>query len=237
MKFNRGLLALCLVFVIIVSLAGLLQKQREAEAAFQTGVQTASAEKSNARFPSYFFISSSQCLNVLAFRSYFDFAGAGNEQAALASNSTRTEIYNFISANPGTHFRAICSGLGLSIGVVQFHLAVLQKAKLITCIRSGRYKRFFTAGRFSRKQMEILAILRLSTVRKILEAFLQRKTVSHRELAARIRISSQGLTWQMNHLRETGLIRESRNGLSISYTLQKTCVPTLTEAMALLETK
>ena len=152
----------------------------------------------------------------------------------LPDNSTRTEIYNFVNANPGVQFRAICSSLGLSIGVVQFHLAVLEKSGLVTSIRKGKYKRFFTKG-FSKAEKEAIATLRLDTVKNILKALLQGKRVSHHELAVHLNISSQGLTWQMNRLRETGLVQETRDGLNVTYTLEQTYVPIVAEAITLVE--
>ncbi len=228
MKLNRNLLTLALVFVMVFSFAGLLQKQKEVDAAFQVNPQTVLSEKTNAKTLPY---------NMLAFPIAFNVGGALAERAPLPDNTTRTAIYNFISANPGVQFRAICNGLGLSIGVVQFHLALLQKTGLISAIRKGRYKRFFAAGKFTLKQMETIATLRLSTVKSILKTLLEGKRVSHRELAAQLCISSQGLTWQMNRLRETGIIQENRNSLNVTYTIEKTHVPVVTQAMTLLELK
>ncbi len=226
MKLNRNLLALALVFVMFFSFSGLLQKQKEVDVAFQVNPQTVWAEKTDAKTLPY---------NMLPFPITSNFGNTLTERTPLPDNVTRTEIYNYISANPGLQFRAICSGLGLSIGVVQFHLALLQKAGLIDAIRKGKYKRFFAAGKFTLKQMETIAALRLSTVKNILKALLEGKRVSHHELAGQLRISSQGLTWQMNRLREAGIIQETRSGLNVTYTIGKTHVPLVTQAMMLLD--
>lgn len=228
MKLNRNLLVLSLVFVLVVSFAGLLQKQKEVDTAFQLNTQPVLFEKTNFKLSPY---------STLTFPVTLNFASTVAERAPLPDNTTRTAIYNFISANPGVQFRAICSGLCLSIGVVQFHLAILQKAGFISTIRKGKYKRFFAAGKFTLKQMETIATLRLNTVKNILKALLEGKRVSHRELAAQLCISSQGLTWQMNRLRETGIIQENRNSLNVTYTIEKTHVPVVTQAMTLLELK
>jgi predicted transcriptional regulator len=161
--------------------------------------------------------------------------GAVLEKAPLPDNFTRTEICSFINVNPGVQFRAICGGLGLSIGVVQFHLAQLQKSGLITSFCKGRYKRFFEAGRFSRREMETIAWLRLETVRNIMKAMLEKKQLSHRDLAVHLKISSQGLTWQMNRLRETNLIQQNRNDFNVTYTLGQTCIPIVMHAIIVTE--
>ena len=236
MKLKKGLLGLTLALVILFSVAGLLQKQKDNDTALQASTQASLAKKLNIgemhsaanylsqRFDFLTFWTAGVSQNVVA------------EKTPLPDNCTRTEIYDFISANPGVQFRAICGGLGLSIGVVQFHLAQLQKNGLITSLRKGRYKRFFAAaGKFSNREMETIATVKLSTVRNILKTLLEGKQVSHHELAAQMSISSQGLTWQINRLRETGLIQENRSGLNVTYAIGQTYIPLLTYAMAITE--
>lgn len=235
MKLNRSLLALSLAFVMVFSLAGLLQKQKDADSAFQVSAQTALTEKTHAKTLYCALTYPPPLYNALTFPLTFNVEGTLAEKAPLPDNSTRTEIYNFISANPGVQFRAICSGLGLSIGVVQFHLALLQKAGLISAVHKGKYKRFFAVGKFTLKQMETIATLRLNTVKNILKMLLEGKRVPHHELAVKLSISSQGLTWQMNRLRETGIIQENRNGLSVTYSIEHTHVPLVTAAITLIE--
>ena len=48
-------------------------------------------------------------------------------QPSLISNSTRTEVYNFIVANPGIQFRGICTGLSIAIGTDSFTWAFSKK--------------------------------------------------------------------------------------------------------------
>jgi predicted transcriptional regulator len=151
------------------------------------------------------------------------------------NNSTRAEIYDFIEANPGVQFRGICDQLGLSIGLAEFHLGVLKKAGLISFIRDGRYKRFFESKRFSKKEMEIISMLRHDTTRIILKTLLEVKKISHGKLACQLSITSQGLTWQMNHLTKSGVVRESKEGMKVIYSLEAACAPMLTEIITLVE--
>jgi predicted transcriptional regulator len=219
-------MAVTLAFVIAFSLLGLVQKQRDAETSFHLTTHTALSE--HTIYPLTHF-------NMLTFPTTLHFEGTLAEKAPLPENATRTEIYNFINANPGIQFRAICSNLALSIGVVQFHIAILQKNGLVRFIRKGKYKRFFTAGNFSKKQMETIATLRLNTVKNILKTLLQGKQVSHHQLAIHLSISSQGLTWQMNRLREAGIIQEKRNGTNLTYNIQQTHIAQITKAITYIE--
>jgi len=147
---------------------------------------------------------------------------AKETQLILTSNSTRTDIYDFIVANPGIQFRGICAGLDIAIGTAEFHLGVLKKAGLISFIRDGKYKRFFASRKFSLREMKLIAILRHETVRDIVRKISAEKTVGHAELARFLRITSQGLTWQMSRLKQEGIVQESCSGMRVTYTIVET---------------
>jgi DNA-binding transcriptional ArsR family regulator len=153
----------------------------------------------------------------------------------LSSNSTRTEVYNFVVANPGIQFRAICTGLSIAIGTAEFHLGILKKAGLIYFLRDGKYKRFFASKKFSQKEMKLLSLLRHETIRKILKTIANEKTVSHNKLASNLSITSQGLTWQMKRLREEGVIQECYHRIKVTYSLKEEYVQLLPELICVIE--
>jgi len=156
-------------------------------------------------------------------------------QPSLITNSTRTEVYEFIVANPGIQFRGICTGLGIAIGTAEFHLGVLKKAGLISFVRDGKYKRFFATKKFSVKEIKLISLLRHKTTREILQIIATEKTVAHRKLVSDLAISSQGLTWQMNRLREEGVIQETREGIRVHYTLNAGDIQALPELLCLIK--
>jgi hypothetical protein len=104
LKLNRGLLGLALAFVIVFSVASLVQKQKDVDAAFQVSAHTDLTEKLNVRamycsldypLPHY---------NILVFPMAGNVEIAVTEKALHPDNSTRTQIYSFISANPGVQW-------------------------------------------------------------------------------------------------------------------------------------
>jgi len=235
LRLTKGLAAFFLAFVIAFSFAGLIQREKNA-------IFSAAGSKSS----SWSSIVNKTPYNLLTFPTFtyrfptfltpivFDVKVAERPAPAL-NNSTRTEIYDFIKANPGVQFRGICNQLGLSIGLAQFHLGVLKKAGLISFIRDGRYKRYFESKKFSEKEMGIISLLRHETARSILKAMLDRKEMSHGELASQLSITSQGLTWQMNRLKRVGLVQNSKDGMRMIYLLEDAYTPVLTEIINLVE--
>jgi len=145
--------------------------------------------------------------------------------ASLHSNSTpplnqptRIEINNFIKSNPGVHFRGICDSLGLSVGVVQYHIGVLERAGFITGYTDGQNKRFFEHT-FTQTDMKLISLVRHETTAKILTTLSQNGSTLHKDIARSLGVSSQALTWQMNQLKKTGLINAEKTGINVKYSL------------------
>jgi len=160
---------------------------------------------------------------------------AQESQSPSISNSTQAEVYDFIVANPGIQFRGICTGLNIAIGTAEFHLGVLKKAGLISFVRDGRYKRFFAFKKFSSKEMKLISLLRHETIREILKRITAEKAVPHSKLASQLSITSQGLTWQMNRLREEGIIQKNKDGIKVTYSLNEEYLQVFPELLYMIE--
>jgi len=160
---------------------------------------------------------------------------AKEARSPLISNSTRAQVYEFVVANPGIQFRGICTGLCIAIGTAEFHLGILKKAGLISFVRDGKYKRFFETKKFSTREMKLFSLLRHETTREILKTIAAEKTVSHGKLASDLYITSQGLTWQMNRLREQGIVHGNCTSTQVTYSLNEIYVQSLPELLCIIE--
>lgn len=143
------------------------------------------------------------------------------ENSRLLNQSTRMEIYSFVKGNPGIHFRGICDKLGLSIGVVQYHLSLLTSAGLLSVCNDGRCKRYFESKAFEEADMKTISLLRHQTPRRILTAMSQGSSILHKDLACMLGMSSQALTWQINRLKKTGFLEAVKEGMSVKYFLNR----------------
>jgi predicted transcriptional regulator len=132
---------------------------------------------------------------------------------------TRIEINNFIKSNPGVHFRGICTILGLSVGVIQYHLSVLERTGFITTYTDGQNRRYFEHSAFTQMDMKLISLVRHETTSKILTTLSQTTSALHKDLARSLGVSSQALTWQMNQLKKTGLINAEKTGINVKYSL------------------
>lgn len=228
---KRAIIAFALASIIIVSFAALLHQQKSF---------TFSIAKTSPCFVQvYSGVASLRAVTtnpycLLALPTSFSVNVSANSQAPF-NNRTRTQIYNFVKDNPGIQFRGICTALSIPVGLAQYHLGVLVKAGLVSFVRDGRYKRFFLSRKFSRKEMLTISLLRHKTARRILEALLNKKQLSHGELAGEVSITSQALTWQMKSLKKTKFVLQANDGLRTIYSLNEASAPLLKKYIHLVE--
>ena len=141
--------------------------------------------------------------------------------STLLNQPTRLEIYTYVKNNPGVHFRGIASNLVLSIGAVQYHLDVLVHAGLLKAYNDGQNKRYFVANAFKENDAKLIMLLRHQTAKDILSLLSREGSVTHKEISHSINVSSQALSWQMNQLRKTELIKAVKEGVNVKYVLNQ----------------
>ncbi len=69
--------------------------------------------------------------------------------------------------------------------------------------------------------MKMISLLRHETAGKILSILLEKQSISHKDLASKLGVSSQALTWQINRLRKIGLIDFVTEGMKVKYLLDE----------------
>ena len=112
----------------------------------------------------------------------------------------------FILTNPGVYMREVSEDLGLSMGVVQYHIWVLARDGEIEECRTGRYRRFFGAAKYEEDERKVISLMRQGTAGRILAALSEAQPMQHSKLADILGISSQALTWHMKRLLTMGLV-------------------------------
>ena len=233
MSLKRAVIAFVLLSIILVSFAALVQQQKNFS--FSVTRTSPCTVKVYSGITSLRAISTVPYCPLLLSTSFNVEVQAAGESPF--NNSTRMEIYDFVKDNPGIQFRGICAGLSLPVGLAQYHLGVLIKAGLVSFIRDGRYKRFFESKKFSGKAMVTISLMRHRTVKRIFDVLLDKKRMSHGQLACRVSITSQALTWQMKTLVKTEFILQANEGLRTIYSLDEASAPMLKKYMVLVEEK
>jgi len=115
----------------------------------------------------------------------------------------------YIIANPGVYLRELSEDLGLSMGVVEYHVWGLVKDGEVEDFHNGRFRRFFGTATYGEMEQKVISLMRQETPGKILSLLLEDEPLTHVKLAATLGVTSQALTWQMTRLRAMGIIETS----------------------------
>jgi predicted transcriptional regulator len=165
--------------------------------------------------------------------SYVKGINSTNEPNKVLTQETRNFIYKYIENNPGIHFRKICRDVGKKMGVVQYHLSVLEKNGLVRIVKDGRYKCFFTTRKNSldyrpeddltREQRElresVLTNMKRKTPEKIFKNLLENEKTTHQTLAKICEVTPQAITFHTKRLEGLGLIISSKMGRQKVYSI------------------
>jgi len=134
-------------------------------------------------------------------------SSAGLEDAT--NQTTRELILAYVVANPGVYLRELAEDLDFSMGVVQYHIWALSKDGRVEDCRTGRFRRFFGAGRYQEVERRVISLLKQGTAGRIILLLSRGELLTHANLARILGISSQALSWQIGRLRTMGVVRAS----------------------------
>lgn len=147
------------------------------------------------------------------------------------AESTNVQVLEFIKVHPGTHLREIKRELNLAMGVLQYHLQVLEKERRIVSRRRGLYKRFYPILVFDDEQLEILNVLSQETERDLLLYLIQHPDATQKDLSIFAEISPASINWHMRRLIDARLVDARHDGLHVRYVVKGNHV----EILALLK--
>lgn len=130
---------------------------------------------------------------------------------------SRRNIYDHISAVPGTHFREIHRRLKIPTGVVEYHLRYLEDRDLIVAKKEGRYKRYYITGTLGSQDKMLLSLLRQKFPRHILMHLLLNPHTTHKKLRNLFSISASTLSFHLSKLLKSGVIEQFKSGRENEY--------------------
>ena len=137
---------------------------------------------------------------------------------------TRVEIFYLINENPGIHFRGIVKELNREVGVIDYHLQVLEKDRVIISVKYRSLKIYFdhTWEKSLDEVKIIVANLKKKTSRSILLLLCENKenqNVPLKELATKLGKSPSNLHWHVKRLIEDRIVRSMRRGREVTLKL------------------
>lgn len=125
---------------------------------------------------------------------------------------SRRRIYEFLEANPGVHLRRIGRHLGMSTGMLSYHLAVMERSGLLKSEQLSHRKRYFLARAFADAQRRILGVLREDVPRRIVMEILLHEQRTFAELQAAVGVSKSTLSYHLQKLLGREILLRGRRG-------------------------
>lgn len=129
------------------------------------------------------------------------------ERRDVLGHETRGRIHDWIQQSPGVHYAHLKRSLGLTNGTLTHHLLVLERQELISAQRDGMHKRFFPRG----PRTTASPILSAGQ-QSVLEAVSQTPGLTQQDLAWRLSLSKQLVSYHVRTLETRGLVYVERVG-------------------------
>jgi predicted transcriptional regulator len=129
----------------------------------------------------------------------------------------RRRIYQLVSKYPGMYLREIEKELGLSIGVLEYHLSYLEKKYILTVEREGHRKRYFVREDISYGDKATISILRQEIPRRIVIHLMLNPNTSFQDVLAQFKISKSTLSFHMKKLTNAELVETEKVGRETYY--------------------
>ena len=125
---------------------------------------------------------------------------------------TRRRIYQFVQQRPGAHMREIGRDLEIPMGTLEYHLHYLTKSNLLVTRQDPRYTRYFAEGELSRRDKDVLAILRQKVPRQIAAHLLLTPSSSHGTLLQLFALAPSTLSFHIKKLVNAGIVAQEKVG-------------------------
>lgn len=128
----------------------------------------------------------------------------------------RRRILQTVNRYPGLHLREIQRRVASSVHLVEYHLNILERLRLVASQDEGGYRRFFPAqgerASLDARERAWLALLRQSVPLGVALYLLDRGGATHGEIADIVPVTKSTLTYHLKNMERAGLVtRDAKN--------------------------
>ena len=142
------------------------------------------------------------------------------QDLVAGSSDIRGEIYDFIIKNPGIRYRVLIRLVGVSNGVLTYHLGMLEKFGEIRVERMSnkRVTRYFTVN-IPKEDSNIISCFKSKVIRSIVFFVINNDLCTFNEIVNHIGKAPSTISWHVKKLREAGILRIIHGNDRILYSL------------------
>jgi predicted transcriptional regulator len=121
------------------------------------------------------------------------------------SESIDSFLRNCVGKAPGIRYREFLRMTGLSNGVLSYHLAALERDKLIRIERHGRITRYYPAD-IPEKESKVLGYMRHGSVRKAMVFLLENEYCTFKEIVEIMGKAPSTVSAHLKRLKDAGIV-------------------------------
>jgi len=133
------------------------------------------------------------------------------------TNSVQDKILKYVNEIPGIRYRELLRMIGVSNGVLSYHLRFLDNTGKIRVNRvNQRVTRYFSYD-VSAHESYVIGLLRQETTRKIIMYILEKKTCGFSDIILHTRKVASTISWHMARLKAANIIKVRKQNEYIYY--------------------
>src|SRR2546427_8886732 len=133
---------------------------------------------------------------------------------------SRRRIYEFLSANPGVHLRRIGQTLGMSTGMLSYHLGVMERQGLLKWEAARHRRRYYLAQAYRPEQRIVLALLRERVPRTIMIDLATHGDRTFGDLLRVTHVTKSTLSYHLAKVVATGVVARARRERESAFALR-----------------
>jgi predicted transcriptional regulator len=120
-------------------------------------------------------------------------------------------VVDEIAANPGIHLRELHRSLGCAMGALQYHLKHLEKDGLVSSLRNGNSRHFYSQDITPDEEiMRLMALARNPTIASILDEVLTKGRVTQAELSRTLLLDKSLISYYVSSLLKADVLNTVR---------------------------
>ncbi len=138
------------------------------------------------------------------------------QQRLLLRVPKRRRIFEAVVAFPGTHARRLSRELAIALGVVEHHIRLLERHRLLFAHQQGRRRTLYAVGHVAPEDAQVIHMLRKPHWGLLLHALVEREQ-GVASLAAEVGLPPAATSYHLRRLRTLGLLDHVRAGRESAY--------------------
>jgi predicted transcriptional regulator len=133
------------------------------------------------------------------------------------SLENQRRLFRFIMDNPGSHLRGLAERTSIPLSTVRYHIAFLEKQRVVISRKEGNTKAYFINGKVSREDRRITPLLQQKRFRDIVMVLLMRPGLGHSDITSELDLKPSTLTKYMSVIEDRGMVRSESEGREKRY--------------------